>query len=439
MAARHHRSVRLGARATAATGAPSGRAGGSALSRNRGRAAAPGHGRGVAAPRGHRLGWLGGTAAGAPTDGTGPGRAVDHRAGAGGQRRVDGAALGRSPAPALVRLNCGTTPRSTGGRIDGRAAGRARRAPRPRRRATRRAAVAAGLGALRSGTTSRRPGGGRHDGTGTGIGVVGSGAAARTRHGWPGTRTLGVARADDRAGRCGTGSGRRCARAGRLPSGGRRLPAPARSRARGVAVQVGPAALTRTADRAGLAGGAGGRGDPTVLTGRPVHAATRSGRLGRPLAGAARRLGGLRRAWPRAVDGPGRGGVRPAPADRGRGRAGVPTNRRPLGARSARAGRWASGGRHGAGSGPARHGRGARRRHDPRRRRAGGGTGRATVRAQIGALLLGRAQVVDPVEVLAADRLLRLAVGLAPPPPAALGAGVAPLVGAVLRTTRSHC
>ncbi|PZF87566.1 hypothetical protein C1I99_27430 [Micromonospora deserti] len=64
------------------------------------------------------------------------------------------------------------------------------------------------------------------------------------------------------------------------------------------------------------------------------------------------------------------------------------------------------------------------------------------VGTQLDTLLLGRPQVVDPAELLAADRLLRLGLGLAAPPAAALGAGFAPLVGAVLRslrTTRSHC
>ncbi|MET7880779.1 hypothetical protein ABZS52_28115, partial [Micromonospora profundi] len=68
--------------------------------------------------------------------------------------------------------------------------------------------------------------------------------------------------------------------------------------------------------------------------------------------------------------------------------------------------------------------------------------GRCAVRAQLGALLLGRAQVVDPAELLAGHRLLRLGLGSAPTPSAALGAGITPLVRALvraIRTTRSHC
>jgi len=68
--------------------------------------------------------------------------------------------------------------------------------------------------------------------------------------------------------------------------------------------------------------------------------------------------------------------------------------------------------------------------------------GRRAVRAQLGALLLGRAQVVDPAELLAGYRLLRLGLGSATTPAAALGAGITPLVRALvraIRTTRSHC
>ncbi|QLD26322.1 hypothetical protein [Micromonospora carbonacea] len=66
----------------------------------------------------------------------------------------------------------------------------------------------------------------------------------------------------------------------------------------------------------------------------------------------------------------------------------------------------------------------------------------AAVRPQLAALPLGGAQVVDPAELLAGHRLLGLAVGSAPAPPAPLGARLAPLLGAVLRslrTTGSHC
>ncbi len=64
---------------------------------------------------------------------------------------------------------------------------------------------------------------------------------------------------------------------------------------------------------------------------------------------------------------------------------------------------------------------------------------RRTVGAEIAALLLGRAQVVDPAEVLAGRWFLRGGLGPAPAPAAALAA---PLVRAVLRslrTRRSHC
>lgn len=89
-----------------------------------------------------------------------------------------------------------------------------------------------------------------------------------------------------------------------------------------------------------------------------------------------------------------------------------------------------------------------RTRTRPRRcgRRTRSGTARlrrGAVRAQLGALLLGRAQVVDPAELLAGDRLLGLGLGGPPPTPATrLGAGIAPLVRALVRavpTTRSHC
>ncbi|RLK22262.1 hypothetical protein DER29_0093 [Micromonospora sp. M71_S20] len=96
------------------------------------------------------------------------------------------------------------------------------------------------------------------------------------------------------------------------------------------------------------------------------------------------------------------------------------------------------GGRTGAAVGR-RPGRAGSRRVT--RTRAGRRGGIQPVRPQLGALLLGRAQVVDPAELLAADGLLGLGLGLAPPPAATLGAGVAPLFGAVLRslrTTRFH-
>ncbi|GAA0371985.1 hypothetical protein GCM10009541_13090 [Micromonospora gifhornensis] len=77
-------------------------------------------------------------------------------------------------------------------------------------------------------------------------------------------------------------------------------------------------------------------------------------------------------------------------------------------------------------------------------RRAGPGgrclrCGWRAVRAESTALLLGRAQIVDPAEVLAGLRFLRDGLGFVAAPAAVLGT---PLVLAVLRslrTRRSHC
>ncbi|SCF31730.1 hypothetical protein GA0070564_105402 [Micromonospora mirobrigensis] len=210
---------------------------------------------------------------------------------------------------------------------------------------------------------------------------------------------------------------------------------------------------------AGAAGGVVGVGDPAGRWRHPTGvgrlAARRSG-----LRGGVHGTAGRLRTAPAVVravrSGRGhrsgsRGGRRGRSGSRGgrRGRSG-PTGRRRTGCRSGRW--WGPWDRTGRTRDP---GRGRRARRRPGRGRAGGGTdrrygrrhrtgttGSRTAGAELRALLLRRTEVVDPAEVLAARGGLWLGVGPAPPPAATLGAGVPPLLRAVLRslrTTRIHC
>ncbi|MFG2057945.1 hypothetical protein ACGFI9_28370 [Micromonospora sp. NPDC048930] len=200
-------------------------------------------------------------------------------------------------------------------------------------------------------------------------------------------------------------------------------------------------------------GGTGRRRHPTGLAGGaagPAAARRDRGKLtGARFPAAARRLGGLApgagRTGPGAVDRatPAGGRVGAVGAYRGRGRAGSRTTAR----RSIRPGP-AGGRRHGTGTRPAgRFGSGlaaagGRQASRCRRRPAGTRTRLVAVRAELAPLLLRRPQVVDPAELLADGRLVRLGVGPAAAPPATLGTPVAPLLGVVLgplRTTRHHC
>ncbi|KKK05660.1 hypothetical protein LQ51_12945, partial [Micromonospora sp. HK10] len=230
------------------------------------------------------------------------------------------------------------------------------------------------------------------------------------------------------------------------------------------ATPVGLAAGGR--DRATAAGGrrqpavrargpGSGRGQGRLLTGRRLAT---SGWLG----GTRARLGSAR---PEGLHGaaPGRTRVRPTGAGRRHGRRGVgrstPDRRsgraRPAGSRRRhRTGMAGSRRRHRTGTAGGRRdrtGTGRGRRFGRGRYRPAGGRwhraarrrrGQVPVRAELGPLLLRGPQVVDPAELLADGSLVGLRVGLAPPPPAALGTRVAPLLRAVfrpLRTTRHHC
>lgn len=378
-----------------------------------------GHRRGVAGPGHDRRGGFGGAASsggggsgggpGASRVGRtgvgrarsppgGPGVGVDGRIGAqsvgdrhgGGRRGVEpgrAASGGRPGGARWVGRRTGHPTSAAGPRTGRTTSGAGRTTGAASRRTGRTTSGgpvsggrrAAGLGGLRARTT-RRPG-------------VGS---AQRWHGVRGTGRGGGGRAaaDRRAGHRRTGG-----RTGRDRTRARpNLP----SRTTGRRARAGRSRLF-TGDGTGRGGRGGGAG-----TGWRRHAApgrlTGSGRTGgrravdgRAVVRAAGRRRGLAR--PRAVHGTPRGAVRVAPAYAGRGG----------------------------------------RCRDPTAR-AGGLRGGA-LGAEFRTLLLGRAEVVDPAELLTRHRLLRLGLGSASTPAAALGPGIAPLVRALVRavpTTRFH-
>lgn len=416
------RLVGGGAAATSAVGRSDGRRRAAVTAGccgHRRRVARAGHHRlvgfgGAAVAAGCRAGTLGGTAAGGlrrtgvdrawPTPGgtrvtvdggVGP-QAVRDRRDATRRRAVEPSRAGRGRTGGPRRIGCWTGGPATGGRavgrrqcaagLDGlgaRSAGR-RSGVRPAQR-WHRIRVSPGRGSVR--TTTGRTGGIRT--------ATGRDAGGRRAHGWAGRNRRGA--------------------------GAHRAAGP---------VGAGPRWAGRvTADRSG---GGWRRRYGGACTGCRLHpSARRLARGGCTGAGrgwpVVRAAAGWRRlSRPGAVDRSTRGGTRLALARRGWSR-GLRRHRRT----STRTGRRC---------------RRTRTRRGRFGRRTRGGTvrrRRGAVRAQLGALLLGRAQVVDPAELLAGDRLLGLDLGRPPPTPATrLGAGIAPLVRALVRavpTTRSHC
>ncbi len=412
----------------------------------------PGHLGGVAAERDDRRLLLGGPPA---TDRAGHGR--DRPGGATTRRLVPGGCggaagvLARRPAP-------GPVARRHRGRV-GRARGTRRGAVRPGRRS--------------GGPTGRRrwadgpAGGGRRGGGPAGGRCRGGGSAGRGRPGGDdrpvagGVLTTARGRGHGRSGwteRAGlpgcTGSrrrgsagplARRCRRSGQFAG---RFTVVARTPGRGVHRVRGPGGLTRRVRRPGRLTRRAGR---DRRRGRPRHRACRRGR----------RLGGALR-WPgRLLRSPGRfrRAARRAVRLVGRLRRALRQEVRRCGLR--RAGRLGGPGATGrlrrAGPRAVDRSRTRRTRFAAARRAPGRGRSLSCLRVglvgrrglprcaagpQLASLLLGGAQVVDPDELLAGHRLLGLAVGSAPAPPTPLGARLAPLLRAVLRslrTTGSHC
>ncbi|SCF05768.1 hypothetical protein GA0070558_123106 [Micromonospora haikouensis] len=408
----------------------------------------PGHLGGVAAERDDRRLLLGGPPA---TDRAGHGR--DRPGGATTRRLVRGGcggaagALARRPAPGLVAgRHRGRVGRARGPRRGAVRCGRRSGGPTGRRR---RADGPAGRGRRSGGPTGGRCRGGGPAGRGRPGGddrpVAGGGLT--TTHG----RGHGCSGRTQRAGAlpgC-TGSrrgsagplARRCRRSGQFAG---RFTVVARAPGRGVRRVRGPGGLTRRVRRPGRLTRRAGR---DRRLGRPRH---RPGRRGRRLRGTLR--------WPRRLLGsPGR--FRRAVRLVGRLRRALRRKVRRCGLR--RAGRLGGPGAAGrlrrAGPRAVDRSRARRTRFAAARRGRGRGRSLSCLRVgpvgrrclsrraagpQLAALLLGGAQVVDPAELLAGHRLLGLAVGSAPAPPAPLGARLALLLGAVLRslrTTGSHC